>query len=138
MDTTDRIAICAVSQWRQVSGRTFKRTLAIRNARWHMGYGHPQDSVTHHCAGWASGPQNLRQVHWISGSKSSSASDGSCRVVTATKAKVQVETFAVGARGNCANSCRVWGSADGAHRKPDRARGLPVRDRTASAEVPQI
>jgi hypothetical protein len=40
----------------------------------------------------------LRQVHWISGSKSSSASDGSCRVVTETKAKVKVESFPVGAR----------------------------------------
>lgn len=70
----------------------------MRNARWHIGYGHPHDSVTHHWAGWASGPQNLRQVHWISGSKSSSASDGSYSVVTASKAKVMVETSAGGAR----------------------------------------
>lgn len=94
------MAICSVSQCRQVSGRTLSRRLAIRNARWHIGYGHPHDNVTHHCAGWASGPQNLRQVHWISGSKSSSASDGSYKVVTAPKAKVEVETFAVGARGH--------------------------------------
>lgn len=70
----------------------------MRNARWHIGYGQPHDNVTHHCAGCASGPQNLRQVHRISGSKSSSASDGSSSVVTAPKAKVMVETFAGGAR----------------------------------------
>lgn len=51
MATTERIAIWSVSQWRHVNGRTLRRTLAIRSARWHIGYGHPHDNVTHHCAG---------------------------------------------------------------------------------------
>ena len=40
----------------------------------------------------------MRQLHRISGSKSSSASDGSSSVVTASESKVKVETFAGGAR----------------------------------------
>lgn len=63
-----------------------------------MGYGHPQDNLTQNCAGWARGPQNLWQLHRISGSKSRSANDGSSSVVTAPKAKVKVESFAGGAR----------------------------------------
>ncbi len=98
MRTTDRIAISSVSHRRHVSGRTFRRTLAIRSARRHIGYGHPHDSETQNCAGWARGPQNRWQLHRISGSKSRSASDGSNSVVTAPKAKVKVESFAVGAR----------------------------------------
>ena len=43
--------------------------------------------MTHHCAGCASGPQKRRHVHRMSGSKSSSASDGSSKVVTAHRAK---------------------------------------------------
>ncbi len=70
----------------------------MRSARWHIGYGHPQESVTHHCAGWASGLHSLWQEQRMSCSKSSSASDGSSSVVTATKAKVKVETSAGGAR----------------------------------------
>ena len=96
------MAISSVWHNRQVRVRTLSRTLAIRNARWHIGYGHPQDRVTQKVAGWASGPQNLWQLHRISGSKSSSDSDGSSKVVTAPKAKVKVETHAGGARGRCA------------------------------------
>lgn len=77
-----------------------RRTLAIRSAVWHIGYGQLQDRVTHHCAGWASGLQSLWQAHRMSGSKSSSASEGSSSVVTGTKAKVKVETSAGGARKN--------------------------------------
>ena len=100
--TTERMAISSVWHNRQVRVRTLSRTLAIRNARWHIGYGHPQDRVTQKVAGWASGPQNLWQLHRISGSKSRSASEGSSKVVTAPKAKVKVETHGGGARGRCA------------------------------------
>ncbi len=92
--TTSRILIWSVLHSRQVSVRTLRRTLAIRNACWHIGYGHPHDSVTHHCAGWARGLQSLWQAQGMSCSKSRSASDGSSNVVMSTKAKVKVETFA--------------------------------------------
>jgi hypothetical protein len=34
---TARIEICTASHWRHVSGRTLSRTVAIRNARRHIG-----------------------------------------------------------------------------------------------------
>jgi len=77
----------------------------MASARLHIGYGQPHDRVTHHCAGWARGLQSLRQAQGISGSKSSSANEGSSSVVTVTKAKVKVETSAGGARKKVQRLC---------------------------------
>lgn len=59
---------------RHVSGRIFNRILDIRNALLQNGYRHPHERVIHQCAEWSASPQNFRQMHGISQSKSSSDS----------------------------------------------------------------